>query len=207
MNKLLHNKTFRDNLKKWLGLYICTLLVITTVVTYSRYISKMTGKDDARVAKFAISIDDKKICSSLTSDNCIDDIATEFEFKPYDDLDYYFTVNTNDLEVKTYVVLDIKADSHFDVESITDVTGNDSKSSLDIVNTNATFDDGKTSLSYDSTNNFYSLTTDVGPGTDLLTSKTYKVRLKLKDDFYNDNSRTYKQNEAVYVGFSATQEN
>ena len=56
MSKLLHSKTFRKNLFKWIFMYICALLVIFTVVTYSRYITKSSLGDEAKAAKFNLEI-------------------------------------------------------------------------------------------------------------------------------------------------------
>ena len=59
MKGLLQSKIFRKNLKKWLCMYVGALLLLTTVVTYSKYISKYNVDDDARITKFDVTV--KKI--------------------------------------------------------------------------------------------------------------------------------------------------
>ena len=41
MFKLLHSKLFRQNLFKWIFMYIAALGLLTSVITYSKYITAL----------------------------------------------------------------------------------------------------------------------------------------------------------------------
>ena len=99
MGKLLHSKTFRQNLFKWTLMYISVLVIITTVITYSRFISSQTVEDTAKTAKFKVTITALDVCSETSG------LCTLSSFKPYDTINYYFKVDTTELEVKS--ILDV----------------------------------------------------------------------------------------------------
>ena len=117
MNMLLHSKTFRKNLFKWSIIYFVVIALFTSVVTYSKYISTKSSLASAKIAKFKIDIVKTKICSSLDTSRCnyydADGNLTneEYKFKPYDVLNFYFDVDTTELEVSTKLVLTIHVDS------------------------------------------------------------------------------------------------
>ena len=104
MGKLLHSKTFRQNLFKWTLMYISVLVIITTVITYSRFISSQTVEDVAKTAKFKVNITALDICSQTSN------LCNLQSFKPYDIIDYYFKVDTTEMEVKS--VLDVTMHIH-----------------------------------------------------------------------------------------------
>ena len=109
MGKLIHSKTFRSNLLKWLFTYIVVLLATTSVITYSKYISDMQGTGVARTAKFNVVIEKGDVCVADSTELC-----NLEKYKPYDDLDYYFTVDTSELEVTTLILTNIEYDSHYE---------------------------------------------------------------------------------------------
>ena len=117
MNMLLHSKTFRKNLFKWSIIYFVVIALFTSVVTYSKYISDKSSLSTAKIAKFKIDIVKTKICSSLDTSRCnyYDEngnlTSEEYKFKPYDVLNFYFNVDTTELEVSTKLVLTIHVDS------------------------------------------------------------------------------------------------
>lgn len=117
MNMLLHSKTFRKNLFKWSIIYFAVIALFTSVVTYSKYISDKSSLATARIAKFKVDIIKTKICSSLDTNRCnyydVDGnlASEEYKFKPYDTLNFYFDVDTTELEVSTSLVLTIHVDS------------------------------------------------------------------------------------------------
>lgn len=56
MKGLLHSKKFRTNLKKWLFMYVGVMVLLTTVVTYSKYISSTLYSDEAKIDEFDLNI-------------------------------------------------------------------------------------------------------------------------------------------------------
>ncbi|MCI9063628.1 MAG: hypothetical protein HFJ17_03395 [Clostridia bacterium] len=188
MSKLLHSKTFRGNLTKWLLLYILALLIVTGVVTYSKYISSMTSVDDARQAKFKVQIDKGDICSTTSPDLC-----NLTSYKPYDQLEYKFSVDTEKVEVLTDLVLNIKVNSDFEVISLNDINIPQNTSNKFTV----TMSDN-TKLSFE--DNLFTLISEVGPNK--IGKKQYILKLRFKDKSYKVE---YNYNEIVNVGYSAIQ--
>ena len=198
MSRLLHSKTFRNNLFKWLILYVCAILVVTSVVTYSKYMSSMMGQSTGRAAKFNVGLTKGSICSS-TSDVC--DLAS---FKPYDTLEYNFSINPAELEVKSNVVLVVNVDSNFDVLSFYDQVNN---KTLDATTeTNKTLDDGN--LTYlPSARRFTLNINNVGANNN--TVRNYKILLKLSS-MTNDEKKAYYKtvhsyDDMVTISYTATQ--
>ena len=121
MGKLLHSKTFRNNLFKWIFVYVGVLLVVASVVTYSKYMSNIMGQGRASVAKFNVEITKGDICSTLKERFC-----NLSKYKPYDELEYNFSVDPSEIEVSTnlklYVTLnndDFVIDGVDDIDSVT----------------------------------------------------------------------------------------
>lgn len=108
MKELLHSKSFKRNLRKWVFMYCCVMFVLTIVITYSRYISSMTGTDMARAAKFDIEVSYDSCSSKDINGNvtCFDNSMTEA--RPADKVNFYYTVDTSGLEVATKLVTTIK---------------------------------------------------------------------------------------------------
>lgn len=120
MKGLLHSKKFRTNLYKWLFMYVGVMLLLTTVVTYSRYISSIKTSDNARPALFDVAIDYDKsnlTCEDLT--NCFSGT-----FRPTSKLTYKFTVDTTKIEVNTDFALTITVHEDFKIESLKNITTN-----------------------------------------------------------------------------------
>ena len=113
MSKLLHSKTFRKNLFKWFALYICVMLCTYSVITYSKYISDLQANSSTRTAKFVLDVQDGDICSVSSPDVCNIDY-----FKPYDQIDYKFSIDTNEIEVSTLLVANIVVNSNFTIVGI-----------------------------------------------------------------------------------------
>ena len=203
MGKLLHSKTFKNNLIKWLFIYTSVILIFMSVVTYSRYITSNTTTDKTRTAKFNISIEQGDICSTTSPDLCN---LESNQYKPYDELEYYFTVDTKNFEVLTYLVLSVNVDENFDIISITDITDeNNEQEKLITDNLNSSFED-ETTIEYKG-NNKFNLESTVGAYTKQEISnqeniKKYKVKIK----YANENNQTlYNSSKAVTIFFSAEQ--
>ncbi len=104
MNRLLHSRVFKKNLAKWIFMYIVTLAFFTSVVTYSKYFSSLASNDNARPAKFNIKIDylgeNLEDIDCKASEVCL---TSNKVYAPGDIINYYFKVDTKELEVKTIV--------------------------------------------------------------------------------------------------------
>lgn len=99
MNMLFRSKRFRNNLKKWLIMYIIVMSLMSTVITYSKYITTKTSSDSARVAKFDIKIATNEC--QVENDTCL----KREKYRPTTPLTYEFTVDTSNLEVSTDLAL------------------------------------------------------------------------------------------------------
>ncbi len=123
MKGLLHSKRFKKNLSKWLFMYVGVMLLLTSVITYSRYISSWLQQDDARITKFEVKID-KLVCTNYEDDyHCSKNRPTAL-------IPYYVNVNTKNLETKALLVLTFDVDSKFEIVRIDEVTKQDGKDPL-----------------------------------------------------------------------------
>lgn len=115
MMGLLHSETFRKNLSKWIFMYIAVICLLTSVITYSRFISSFGTDDEARSSKFNVKIE-----PIATQDSCPDDTETEggessstavlcTTSRPTSTLEYYFKVDVTEIEVKAEVYLRARA--------------------------------------------------------------------------------------------------
>lgn len=118
MKGLLHSKRFRTNLYKWLCAYVGVMLLLTTVITYSKYISKFLGEtDEVRPAKFNVLIKTLNCKDEKTGKTCNQDAY--WSTLP---ITYYFFVDTRELEVSTKVKVTVDVDENFEVESLEEIT-------------------------------------------------------------------------------------
>ncbi|MDE6141244.1 MAG: hypothetical protein K2G03_01435, partial [Bacilli bacterium] len=99
---LIHSKLFKENLKKWLFMYVAIMGLLTSVITYSKYISNFQGSGDAvRSAKFNVKI------NSLNSEcpQDADKIVCSLEAKrPTQIIDFTVQVDATELEVSAEVL-------------------------------------------------------------------------------------------------------
>ena len=100
MKGLLQSKIFRKNLRKWLCMYVGVLLLFTTVVTYSKFITNMQGDDEeSKPAKFNVDVIGYGIKLEETPEGTtIYDAGLQ---RPNAPLTYYLKINT-EFEVATY---------------------------------------------------------------------------------------------------------
>ena len=209
MSRLLRNRLFRTNLLRWFVLYIGVLFIFTTVVTYSKYITTLPVEDKARPAKFNVSITNDKICSTLSG------LCNLSSYKPYDEIEYYFTVDTTEVEVLANLVLKITVNQEFRIIDFTYISNSDFNVDFPDVGevpdhlTDIVLPDDS-ELSYvndddDSTKN--NIITIVGE-TGVLKGKkqTYKLKLKFNNDAYDSNYiSSHDYNKIVKIGYSASQ--
>ena len=93
MKGLLHSKIFKKNLAKWFVMYLGVISLLTTIITYSKYMSELqTMSDSARVAKFNIKVIPNNSCD-LENNNCL---GIE-KVRPTSTLSYDFTIDLTEL--------------------------------------------------------------------------------------------------------------
>ena len=167
MKELLQSKSFRQNLYKWIFMYIGSLALFTSVITYSKYYSNIASDDLARVAMFEV------------------------------DMDYSFSVDAK-LEVKTFLVLTMKAQDKFEIISLR--KNGDIIYSSDTPNSNVTLSSDKRTLTLQETveANYNRVA-------------TYQITVKyketaIKDNYYIYDSVSIPENESIItVDYSAEQ--
>lgn len=98
MKGLLHSKIFKENLKKWLFMYAGVMLLLTTVITYSKYMTSIQGEDETRASKFDIIITTTS-CPSIVSERGICDASSGGKCRPTQEIASCFIVDTTGLEV------------------------------------------------------------------------------------------------------------
>lgn len=113
MKGLLHSKKFRTNLYKWLFLYVGVMMLFTSVVTYSRYITSLQTDEQSRVASFEVGIDYMNCKNVATNDT--KRICNSGDYRPTSEMKYYFTIDTTKLEVNSLFVLSITVKPEFKV--------------------------------------------------------------------------------------------
>ncbi len=127
MKGLLQSKRFKKNFKKWLCMYVAAILMLTTVVTYSKYISSLGGTDRARITRFNVVIDNetKENYTCATVEEHISCLANDdLKYRPTKDLSYKFNVKPN-VEVNTVIATTVYVPKDFEIISLKDKEGND----------------------------------------------------------------------------------
>lgn len=141
MKGLLHSKIFRKNLKKWLCMYVGALLLLTTVITYSKYISAFNpNPENARITKFNFVVDSVQN-SQIDCKNEEDSVTGEVKvkcstinaYRPTTEIPYEFTV-TPELEVNTFLATTIYIDSKFTPVRLIDKTLSEDTTLYDVKN-------------------------------------------------------------------------
>lgn len=205
MKELFQSKIFKRNIRKWLFMYIVCMGIFTTVVTYSKYISNMlNGNDEARVSKFDIEL---QYCKDELCNENNNNIKKN---RPTNKIEYYFAVNTSNLEVKTDLFLTVSVDNHFKIEKIEKIVNENyitiDSSSKNNNNKTRTIEEKsligssekikyKVTIIYDETVIDYNASGEVENGV-LLDSKT-----GLKKYIFNENTK----HNILTVGYSAVQ--
>lgn len=208
MKGLLQSKIFRKNLKKWLCMYVGALMILTTVVTYSKYISKYNVDDEARVTKFDVTINNIK---SEGKDLICEGEADKLEcletnkYRPTTKVPYEFIVTPN-FEVNTLLATTIYVPIDFNIEKLEEVNGDvlyDPENNIEIVkpeklqetNTNGEKVDVATIITIKRNINMYENNANE--------PKIYRITTK-----YNYDEDSYKAEDSllvIKVGYSATQ--
>lgn len=112
MKNLFHNEHFRRKFYRYLGMYIGVLLLFTTVVTYSKYVSMLSSESSARVAKFNIDIDYFNVDGCNPGED--EEICEAGYYRPATEIPYYFKAST-EFEVSVFFVLSISVATDFEI--------------------------------------------------------------------------------------------
>lgn len=203
MKYLLHSRKFRSNLFKWIFCYVGTMLLFTAVVTYSRYITTQAANDQARVARFDVTV--SKICydkDSQDPDSCTNSGA----FRAKRNNSFYFTVDTTKMEVTSIFVTRITLSEKLTVDPSSVFIYNGSAGAADswvsleklkllkALNTN---------LDFEIEGNVITITEDV------IASKgekrKYRVDAQYKNFDQDERLTGVDIEDAITVGFSASQ--
>lgn len=195
MKGLLHSRRFKRFLRKWLFMYVVAMLLITTVATYSKYVSSYSVNDQARVTKFHLIINDIK------NDNS--------KYSQVSTIPYEFEVDTSELEVSTLLVLSIRVNDDFKILSVED---NQHRKIYD-----STFENEdekcfqKNECNYFDDDHFYEISKNknyirlkrtVDASDNAVIKYTVNVRYNKNTSYLNDD---IKFENVVQVGYSATQ--
>lgn len=196
MKGLLRSKRFRNNLYKWITMYVGVMLVFTSVVTYSKYMSSFPYEDNSRIAKFEVEIDtiDEKMCKTDGETN--EKICDMGSISPLGELNYYFKVDTSELEVDTMLVLNIEVDKDFEAKNIleTDNINN-------LLTATKASDKIKETCVGTACNQ---IKRTIKAGSKKITY--YKLSLKYKGELSNPEAASTKEyKDIVKIGYSATQ--
>lgn len=110
MMKILKTKSFLNNLGKWICMYVGTLLLFATIVTYSKYISKFDGSsDNNKTARFELTLSDNQ------NENNSNGKTYNISENPV--LTYSFKVDASKMDVKSKLKLWLFVDNSFEVTS------------------------------------------------------------------------------------------
>ncbi len=187
MKGLLQSKRFRKNLGKWLFMYTGVMLLLTTVITYSKYITSLQSSSNASTAKFELAIH----CTSSNGKTCDNDTEAYEVTKEDLLLTYTFTVDASQMDVKSKLKLLTFVDKSFTIESISRGYSECMDNETTTCPTNSTM---------------YILDPIELPyGVDDL---TIEVKVKFSgsiDDLSKDKENPTKFNEVVAIGYSVEQ--
>lgn len=112
MKGLLQSKRFKQNLYKWLFMYVGVLLLLATVITYSRYIANLLGSnEDARPARFHVKVEP-------VGCNAINKSCNTGAYLFDDEIPYEFQVDTSELEANADLVITVTAHDDFEITEI-----------------------------------------------------------------------------------------
>lgn len=110
MMKMLKTQSFLNNLGKWICMYVGTLLLFATIVTYSKYISKFDGtSDNNKTARFELTVSDIQNESNSN--------GKTYNILENPVLTYSFKVDASKMDVRSKLKLWLFVDNSFEVIS------------------------------------------------------------------------------------------
>ncbi len=214
MKGLLHSKLFRQKLIRWVFMYIAVICLTSTVITYSRYISKLQGDSTTTSAKFDVKIlKDGMVCNE-ESDTCN---LNYNALRPREIITYTFTLDSSNLGVSAQLFTRIGVASDFKVLKVVETSGSGSKtlySSDGTITGNTSYHEGMGTDEQD-TAKYNSFVVDNYINindTSRSTQYVYEVQMQYTGGGHLDSDGDYEFSQespnvskAIQVGFSAIQ--
>lgn len=115
MKGLLQSKRFKTNLKKWLFMYVGVMALLTSVITYSKYItSMMSVPDEATIPKFNVYTEQLE-CPTSDAE-CLNTYRPTGQRIPF-----YFKVNSEELETEADLILTFGILNKFELVEIDEI--------------------------------------------------------------------------------------
>lgn len=204
MKGLLHSKVFKANLRKWLCMYVGVMLLLTSVVTYSKYISQMNHDDSSRVTKFNVEINKTNKSFKNCKDENGQDICPTEAVRPTSEMLFYFTVSTEEVEVRADISITVQVAKQIAASNV-ELTEFFKNFKFDIYQVDNKGQEKPVTLS-SVTQNTRTKTFNLTVDPTIPNNGTYKYVIKLKYDenveFTNQNSINY---DMITIGYSARQ--
>ncbi|MCX4364823.1 MAG: hypothetical protein OSJ70_03525 [Bacilli bacterium] len=203
MQWLIHSKLFKENLKKWLFMYIAVMGLLTSVITYSKYISNFQGSGDAiRSAKFNVKINSLNEGCSMNDEIIACDLG---EKRPTQLINFLVELDVSELEVTTELLTRINlVDNRYSIVSLSKVDGDSENEIFNTGNNNSNKD-----VSYNPDTKSLVVNEKVNANdTTQASSIVYKVSVLYNNT--NDTGEYYSSvnsTEVIQVGYTATQIN
>ena len=205
MKGLLHSETFRKNLSRWIFLYVAVICLLTSVITYSRFISSFgNDESDTRTSRFTIEVTNiptDNSCVPTESDNPLDlgnvsSICTSSANRPSGEVESYFMVDTSQLEVNADIYVRISSSSNIDVQRVEKVI-----TSLEGVK----YEEVELAKNESGEGKVFTISVDDIGNVDRETTSYYRVITKRK--LTSDTTWNIDENEIhhIYIGYSAFQ--
>lgn len=202
MKGLLHSKRFKENLYRWLFMYVGVIALLTTVITYSKYVTRLIPTEEkALPAKFDVEISNTDSAGNdCTKVECV----TTGIYRPTSEIKYYFKFKA-DLEVSAEILLLVRINEAY-------------RDDFKIVSVKESKVNGFETVTNDSTNNPESIyrvklenEQDSITGEYKPIEKVYEVTVQYKDlDSFNsktDSNDFLEAKNVLEVGYTAEQKN
>lgn len=212
MKELLSSKKFKTNLFRWLFAYVGVLMLLTMVVTYSKYMTSLETKDESRPAMFVANFKNEVLeCQDGLGNAC-----DTLEYRPTTPIEYSFSLDTTGTEVKTYMRTSIYVDKNFDIEALnlengmsidftSDTIENGTIETIDDKKVYKFTDGTKAQIGFDTTLNKKKITIEetILPRNGY--KRNYTVTIKYPYAKIDKNTDLGTIDKIIQVGYSATQ--
>lgn len=203
MQWLIHSKLFKENLKKWLFMYVAVMGLLTSVITYSKYISNFQGSGDAvHPAKFNVKINSLNDGCTMNGEIVACDLG---ERRPTQYINFLIELDVSELEVTTELLTRINlVDDKYKIVSLSKVDGSNENELF-----NSSNNSSSNSVEYNADTKSLVVDERVNAhDTTQADSIVYKVSVLYDDpnntkEYFNSINAT----QVIQVGYTATQIN
>ena len=184
-------------------MYIAVMGLLTTVVTYSRYMTTFGGTSTVEVAKFNIDINDDIMCGATAPK--YENYCNYAENRTTDEIEYYYVVDTTGVEVKTKFFMTLYVNDKFELEKLEEIDINaespEPKSVTLVDPTKSQNINGTNFKLWTITDNSINNVIELGKGSE----KVYKATLKYNNKDVDIESFNSNDEPLVKVDYSAMQ--